>query len=111
MVKRYVLTNYPVGSLDELHQAWFSKLPSLRVRILRALIDAYPEPVSKPDLAEEAGQSPTSSGYTNNLGALRGLGLEAVRINRGERLEVRSARALRVELPAVALPTAPAPAL
>ena len=59
----------------ELHDAWFSKLPAPKVRILEVLIRNYPEPVEKAQLAEWSGQSPTSSGYQNNLGNLRSLGL------------------------------------
>jgi DNA helicase HerA-like ATPase len=44
-------------------------------RILAALIQAYPAAVDRVDLAAEAGQSHASSGYANNLGHLRGLGL------------------------------------
>jgi len=38
------------------------------------LIAAYPSDLSKEELADRASQSPTSSGYSNNLGALRSLG-------------------------------------
>lgn len=62
-------------SLEALHDAWYSKLPNPRANILRVLVQAYPHGMAKDDLAREAGQSPTSSGYTNNLGALRSLGL------------------------------------
>lgn len=62
-------------SRGELHRAWFSKLANPKVRILERLIETYPDPIEKDKLAELAGQSPTSSGYTNNLGNLRSLGL------------------------------------
>ncbi|MBA3947979.1 MAG: hypothetical protein H0X37_25940 [Herpetosiphonaceae bacterium] len=62
-------------SRAELHQAWYSKLPAPQVRILQVLVAHSPEAWERPALASEAGQSPTSSGYTNNLGALRSLGL------------------------------------
>jgi hypothetical protein len=65
----------PIASLDELHRAWFSKLPNPKVRILENLIRIYPKSLSKGALAELSGQSSTSSGYANNLGALRSLGL------------------------------------
>lgn len=45
------------------------------VRILEALIGAYPDPIERTELAERAGASPTSSAYANNLGRLRTLGL------------------------------------
>lgn len=63
------------ASDDELHAMIFSKLSPAKGRILRALIEAYPNELTKAELAERADQSATSSGYTNNLGALRSLGL------------------------------------
>jgi uncharacterized protein len=62
-------------SLTELHHAWYAKLSNPQARILQVLVLRYPASMSRAGLAEEAGQSATSSGYTNNLGALRGLGL------------------------------------
>lgn len=46
-----------------------------KARLLDVLVDAYPEALGKEELAERAGVSPNSSGYTNNLGSLRSLGL------------------------------------
>lgn len=46
-----------------------------RSRIIDALVDVYPEALPKTELAERAGASSSSSGYTNNLGNLRSLGL------------------------------------
>ncbi|MCC6192245.1 MAG: hypothetical protein IT318_24705 [Anaerolineales bacterium] len=43
--------------------------------ILRVLLAAYPDAISREALALDAEASPTSSAYTNNLGALRTLGL------------------------------------
>jgi hypothetical protein len=43
-------------------------------RILRELVAVYPQAVPKTELAEAIGQSPSSSGYANNLGRLRTLG-------------------------------------
>lgn len=60
---------------EELQTALLQRLPRARARILHALIRAYPNVISKPELAEQAEQSPTSSAYANNLGALRSLGL------------------------------------
>ncbi len=70
------LAEAPAAALTtaELHDALFARLPARRARILRALIDVYPDDLGKDELAERAEQSPTSSGYTNNLGALRSLG-------------------------------------
>lgn len=58
----------------ELHLAWLSKLPLPQRRILDTLIESFPGDLSKESLAEKSGASPTSSSYTNNLGALRSLG-------------------------------------
>jgi hypothetical protein len=46
-----------------------------RWKIIAALIDAYPDPVDKAELAVLAETTATSSGYTNNLGSLRSFGL------------------------------------
>ncbi len=60
---------------EELHAQLFQKLSGSQGEILRKLIAAYPRDMAKNDLAEKAGQSPTSGGYFNNLGRLRSLGL------------------------------------
>lgn len=61
--------------LFSLHSAWQAKLTTPQWRILVALIDEYPDDISRELVAHKAGQSPKSSGYTNNLSALRSLGL------------------------------------
>lgn len=72
--------NIPTSS-DALHEQLFAKLSSSQSAILRALIAAYPEPITKAELAERAGAylgkpiSATSGGYFNNLGTLRSLKL------------------------------------
>ncbi|MDR6305922.1 hypothetical protein GGQ85_003648 [Nitrobacter vulgaris] len=60
---------------EELQNRIQSKLPRAQWAILKVLIDQYPEELAKDDLAAASGQSPTSSGYSNNLGAMRSLGL------------------------------------
>lgn len=60
---------------DELHEKVKSLLAPARWRILAVLIEAYPKALPKDALAESAGVSPASSGFANNLGALRSLGL------------------------------------
>jgi hypothetical protein len=65
----------PITSLDQLHAAWLGRLPGPPGRLLRVLIDRYPRPMERAELAEAAGQSPTSRGFANNLGARRSLGL------------------------------------
>lgn len=64
-----------VTSLADLHAAWLAKLPRPQGMILRVLLAAYPRSWDRDGLAAQAGQSPTSSSYGNNVGALRGLGL------------------------------------
>lgn len=59
----------------ELHQSLSARLPAAKWRILKALIDAYPDAIQKDALAKQLGVSPTSGGYFNNLGSLRSLGL------------------------------------
>lgn len=59
----------------ELHHAVLSRLPRPKSEILKCLLDIYPHDISKEVLAGEAGQSASSSGYSNNLGSLRSLGL------------------------------------
>lgn len=72
---RAVASASPITSVEELHAAWESKLPRPQWTIVDVLRQAYPDAVDREALAERAGQSPTSSGYANNLGALRSLGL------------------------------------
>ena len=64
-----------ICSLGDLHALWLCKLPGKKADILRALMAIYPEAMSKLELAEKIGASPTSSAYTNNLGSLRTLGV------------------------------------
>jgi DNA segregation ATPase FtsK/SpoIIIE-like protein len=58
-----------------LQAAVLARLPRPKARILEVLINAYPESIDKAELATAAGASATSSGYSNNLGSLRSLGL------------------------------------
>jgi hypothetical protein len=60
---------------DELHRVLQSKLPPAKWKIIAALVRAYPQPLNKSELAEQADTSPDSSAYANNLGSLRSLGL------------------------------------
>lgn len=60
---------------DELHDAIRAKLPAAKWKILEVAIAKYPRAISKDELAEKIGVSPTSGGYFNNLGSLRSLGL------------------------------------
>jgi hypothetical protein len=64
-----------IPTLEYLHEAWFDKVTRPQAAILRAVIRNHPAFWDKKGLAEASDQSPTSSGYTNNLGHLRSLGL------------------------------------
>jgi len=61
-------------TLAELHESWMRILPAPQAAILRVLIEAYPNAITKDDLADRVGVSRTSGGYFNNLGRLRTLG-------------------------------------
>ncbi len=65
----------PIHTLQDLHSAWIARLPRPQGRILSELLACYPHSLPKHELANRTGQSPTSSGFTNNLGHLRALGL------------------------------------
>lgn len=62
-------------STDELQRLIRAKLPPAKVRILDALIAAYPEPLEKEELATRAGASVGGGSFQNNLGSLRSMGL------------------------------------
>ncbi len=64
-----------IYTLNELHSAWITRLPRPQGKILSELLTCYPDPISRPELALRVGQSYTSSGFSNNLGALRSLGI------------------------------------
>jgi uncharacterized protein len=71
------LADKPASPADSktLQAMILNKLPRPQARILEILIAANGRPVDRTQLALDAGQSPTSSGFTNNLGALRSLGV------------------------------------
>lgn len=60
---------------EELHARIQPLVSPARWRILAALIAAYPHAMKREELAYAVDASPASSGFTNNLGALRSLGL------------------------------------
>lgn len=62
-------------SSEEIQDSILRKLSPAKGRILSVLIAAYPEHVARPELAEQSGQSATSSSFANNLGSLRSLGV------------------------------------
>lgn len=62
-------------TVEEMQESLCRKVGLSKAAIVRALIDIYPESITKDELAEKIGVSPTSGGYFNNLGALRTLGV------------------------------------
>ena len=62
------------NSLQDLHNGWIRIVGASRAKILRVLIELYPESISKPELASRIQVSAGSGGYFNNLGRLRTLG-------------------------------------
>lgn len=64
----------PISSVNQLHDAWCNIVSGSQAKILRALIEIYPEDLSKDELANQIGVSQRSGGYYNNLGRLRTLG-------------------------------------
>ena len=60
---------------DALHEVVFQQLTPVLGRMLRPLIEAYPDELSLEDLAKQAGTSTTSSAFINNRSWLRARGL------------------------------------
>lgn len=60
---------------DALHNAILQKVTPAHGRMLRVLIEAYPNEMSLEDLAKRAGTSATSSAFDNNRSWLRARGL------------------------------------
>lgn len=69
--------NHQDGALttEELHQRVLAKLPGPEQRILRPLLDAYPEEMKGEDVAAAAGYAFGTGGFNNPKGRLRSLGL------------------------------------
>ena len=63
------------GSREELHQRWLAQIPKAQQAILRVLISYYPQEMDRRTLAQAANLDANGGYYTNNLGALRSLGL------------------------------------
>lgn len=64
-------------SLEDLHEAWrrCGALRPAHIRIIDVVIENYPEPLTREQLADECGASIHSSSYSNDLGRLRSFGL------------------------------------
>lgn len=58
-----------------LHDAILKMVTPAHGRMLRALIETYPNEISLEDFAERSGASPTSSAFVNNRSWLRARGL------------------------------------
>lgn len=59
----------------EMHELLFRKVGPAKARILKVLIEAYPQTLSKEELATAVGMTATGGAFANYLGALRSLGL------------------------------------
>lgn len=64
-----------LASLAEFHEHIQRLLPAARWRIMAALLRVHPTALAKAELAQQVNVSASSSGYSNNLGGLRSLGL------------------------------------
>lgn len=62
-------------SSAEMHELLFRKVGPAKARILKVLIEAYPQTLSKEELATAVGMTATGGAFANYLGALRSLGL------------------------------------
>lgn len=56
------------------HERWLSIVTNPQRKILEALIELYPQEITKAELARQVGVSETSGGFFNNLGRLRTIG-------------------------------------
>jgi hypothetical protein len=64
----------PIQSIDDLHRTLFAKLGGPQQKILQVLIDSWPNPVSREELAERAGYT-TGGHFNNTVGSLRTMGV------------------------------------
>ena len=64
-----------VLSTADLHDRVLARLPNPEQRLLRPLLNAYPDMIDNEELAKQAGYVPGTGGYNNPRGRLRGLGL------------------------------------
>jgi hypothetical protein len=60
---------------EELHGKVLAVLPGPEQKLLKVLLEIYPEEISKDELAERTGYAPGSGGFNNPCGRLRTLGL------------------------------------
>lgn len=71
------LANFPsaLASNSELHDRVLQRLAGPEQRLLRPLLNAYPQPMSNTDLAAAAGYTAGAGAFNNPRGRLRSLGL------------------------------------
>lgn len=62
------------GGLDDLHEAWRSKLKDPQIKLLNVIIERHPNEITKDELAEETSYA-ISGNFNNLLGQLRALGV------------------------------------
>lgn len=62
-------------TIDGIHEAVLRRLPGPEQRLLKPLLDAYPDPLSSQRLAEAAGYAPGAGAFNNPRGRLKSLGL------------------------------------
>lgn len=62
-------------STEELHRRVLDRLPGPEQRLLRPLLESYPDPLSYEDLAAAAGYTAGAGAFNNPRGRLRSLGL------------------------------------
>lgn len=65
----------PPSSSEEMLERCLKIVTRPQGEILKSVHDVHPQALDREDLAGRAGASPTSSSYTNNLGALRSAGM------------------------------------
>lgn len=71
------LANQPEGALttEELHKKVMSRLPTPEQRLLKPLLECYPDGLTNEELAERSGYVVNTGGFNNPRGRLRTLGL------------------------------------
>lgn len=71
------LSTTPEEALDteQLHEKVLSILPKPAQKLLKPLLEVYPDSLSNEDLAERAGYAPNAGAFNNPRGRLRSLGL------------------------------------
>jgi hypothetical protein len=60
-----------IGSVEDLHDAIYRMVSGPQAALLRALVAAYPAPLTRDELADAAGVSAASSGFEKNISTLK----------------------------------------